>query len=274
MLSAAALVCAAATLSAPQPAGATVKASGQGHPASTVQVLLLGDSLATTLGPGLSEESWKYHIDLHDDGIVGCGITDSVHVEYLNVIEQMPYPCSPDPAPPGLSKYLSEPWPEQWKVWVQSDKPKVVMILDGRWEVPNRDYGGHWTDILHQKFADYTKSQLHNAIKIASAGRAHVVLLTTPCFDSGTFPDGKGYPEDNPTRIRTYNDMLYQAATSDPMVSVVDLFGMVCPKGKFSSSIDGVVVRSPDGIHFSLAGGNLLAAKILPTIEKLGRENT
>ena len=88
---------------------------------------------------------------------------------------------------------------------------------DGKF--PNRDYGGHWTDILHQKFADYTKSQLHNAIKIASAGRAHVVLLTTPCFDSGTFPDGKGYPEDNPTRIRTYNDMLYQAATSDPMVS-------------------------------------------------------
>ena len=271
MLSAVAVLFVAATLSAAQPAGAAVK--GSGH--SPVPVLLVGDSLATTLGLGLSEEDEKYHIDLHDEGIIGCGITDSVHVEYLNVIEQMPYPCSPDPAPPGLSKYLSEPWPEQWKGWVQSYKPKVVMILDGRWEVANRDYGGHWTDILHQKFGSYTRSQLHDAIKIAGAGGAHVVLLTTPCFDSGKFPDGKGYPEDSPTRIRTYNDMLYQAASADPkVVSIVNLFGMVCPKGKFSSSLHGVVVRSPDGVHFSLAGGNLLAAKILPIIEKLGRENT
>ena len=31
---------------------------------------------------------------------------------------------------------------------------------------------------------------------------------------------------------------------------MVDLDALVCPGGSFASSIDGVTVRAPDGVHF------------------------
>ena len=47
------------------------------------------------------------------------------------------------------------------------------------------------------------------------------------------------------------------------------------PRAQVESSrarIDGVVVRNPDGIHFTPAGGEVLAPKIMPAIVAVGRK--
>lgn len=43
------------------------------------------------------------------------------------------------------------------------------------------------------------------------------------------------------------------------------------PDGHFTWTIDGKVVRQPDGIHTTVDGGNYLAPKILPELAAIGR---
>jgi hypothetical protein len=63
-----------------------------------------------------------------------------------------------------------------------------------------------------------------------------------------------------------------QVAAAHPQTdSVVDLNAAVCPKGKFASSVDGVPMRRPDGVHFTLPGGVALVPKLMPAIVASGR---
>ena len=42
------------------------------------------------------------------------------------------------------------------------------------------------------------------------------------------------------------------------------------PAGTYAPSIDGVVVRSSDGIHLTEAGGLWLRSRILPQVGRIG----
>jgi hypothetical protein len=52
----------------------------------------------------------------------------------------------------------------------------------------------------------------------------------------------------------------------------MDLNHMLAPGGAYAATVDGVEVRSSDGIHISPAGGELLQSEILPGIARLGLE--
>ena len=41
----------------------------------------------------------------------------------------------------------------------------------------------------------------------------------------------------------------------------------------YTASLHGVDVRSPDGVHISVAGGQLLQREILPVIDQIGMES-
>jgi len=61
-------------------------------------------------------------------------------------------------------------------------------------------------------------------------------------------------------------------AAHDPAITVIDLNRLLDPDGTYTQSINGVVVRSTDGIHISIAGGELLRATIDPVVARLGLE--
>jgi len=61
------------------------------------------------------------------------------------------------------------------------------------------------------------------------------------------------------------------AAQNPKTDSVVDLDKLVCPRGTYTSTINGVVVRRTDGVHFTDAGGTLLAPALMPPIVAAGR---
>jgi hypothetical protein len=117
--------------------------------------------------------------------------------------------------------------------------------------VVDRIFDGRWTNILNPTFRNYVKRQLELAVREGTANGAQMVLLTAPCYSSGEQPDGSPWPEDSPSRLRVYNDLLYQVAAEYPSkTSVLNLNSIVCPGGKFTSTLDGVVIRAPDGVHF------------------------
>jgi hypothetical protein len=112
-----------------------------------------------------------------------------------------------------------------------------------------------------------------------------MVMMTAPCYDSGEQPDGAPWPEDSPQRLAIYNGLVREVAAENPTkVTLLDLDALVCPQGQFEPVIDGVTVRQPDGVHFTVPfglsetggadpdGGQFLSPELWPTIVKVGRE--
>jgi hypothetical protein len=158
---------------------------------------------------------------------------------------------------------------------VKQLNPNVVVLLAGGAEVLDRSFDGTTTNILNPVFADYVKSQLEKAVRIATAGGALMVFMSKPCQSTGEQPDGSPWPEDSSARQAVYNSLLRQVAQNNPGKAYLqDLNSYVCPDGRYSATLHGVPVRSPDGVHFTYGqkgtGGDYLAPAILPYWAELG----
>ncbi len=83
--------------------------------AEPVRVLLFGDSVALTLGIGLSAaaDQAKYGYVLSDKGILGCGVVDGPEVELMGARDTTPSACDGSPLVPG-EPAVDQPWPNQW----------------------------------------------------------------------------------------------------------------------------------------------------------------
>ena len=257
------------------PTGSTTTTTSPGAPAGAapVRVLLFGDSVALTLGIGLSfpPDQSRYGYVLSDKGILGCGVVNGPQVQLMGARDDAPPACDGSPLQPGESAD-KKPWSYQWLDAMNEVKPNVVVLLAGRWEVVDREYQGTWTNILNPVYAAYVKQQLEEASQLVTSTGAHLVYLTAPCTNEGEQPDGASWPEDNPARLAVFNKLVHQVAAEHPSTdSVVDLNAAACPGGKYASTVDGVVLRRPDGVHFTNAGGIWLAPKLMPAIVAAGR---
>jgi hypothetical protein len=253
-----------------------------------VRVLLVGDSLALTLGIGLqgalTNDPSKYgRLRLFNQGIPGCGVADGTTGIEQGTTFIVPPPCTPDPqsadCPPGgvfgpKQNVPCQSWTAAWADWVRQMKPNVVVLLAGGNEVKDRLYDGVMTSILNPRFASYVETQLEKAVRIATAGGALMVLMTKPCQSTGNQPNGHPWPEDSPARQAVYNSLLRKVAAEYPnKVYLQDLNADVCPGGSYVEGLNGVPVRQPDGLHFDMVpgtGGAYLAPAILPYWVKLG----
>jgi peptidoglycan/LPS O-acetylase OafA/YrhL len=230
-----------------------------------VRALVVGDSTALTLDIGLNEFARvDYDVEPFNAGILGCGVTDGAEYQEKGVDAPMAVQCRGAPA--------RVQWPTLWKADIAKDHPNVVMILAGRWEVSNRTYDGHWTNIENPTYAAYVKRQLRYAVGVAGSSGASVVLMTAPCYDTGEQPDGQPWPEDSRTRLGIYNGIVRQVVASTPGVTLLNFNAMACPGGQYEEYMDGQQVRLADGIHFTFTGGNVFASRIWPFIVKLGRQ--
>jgi hypothetical protein len=238
-----------------------------------VRVLLFGDSVALTLGLGLSDSAAqaKYGYVLSDKGILGCGVVFGPEVEIMGARDVTPAACDGSQLTAG-EPANQQPWPYQWLAAINVVHPNVVVVLAGRWEVVDREYQGQWTNILSPAYAAYVKQQLEATSKLVTSAGSHLVFLTAPCTSEGEQPDGAPWPEDDPARVAEFNKLLRQVAGAHPQTdSVVDLNAAACPRGKFASTVDGVVMRRTDGVHFTLAGGVALIPALMPAIVASGR---
>jgi hypothetical protein len=118
------------------------------------------------------------------------------------------------------------------------------------------------------------EASLEQAVRVGTSSGALMVLMTSPCFDSGEQPNGQPWPEDSATRLAKYNAIVRQVAARHPTTVQLDDFGaQLCPGGKFTSSFDGVQIRDGDGIHIvpTAAAGQWLDERVLPDVVRVGR---
>ncbi|MEY2451341.1 MAG: hypothetical protein QOD92_915 [Acidimicrobiaceae bacterium] len=232
---------------------ATTASPALGLPSASRQerVLLMGDSTACSLWPGLDAVGRAEGIATDQGSVFGCGIAaDEITSTRNEAVTPNSNRCRAflDYVEP-LALARSRPTVVLWmSIWEKSD-----LVVDGNTIVAGTP---EWeTTIL---------ARMDGALARLTAGGARVVLIT------------EAAPAPNPAQgIETYdrqaddegyarlNDLLRRFAARHPQsVTLFDLAERVCPGGApCPSEVDGIEAR-PDGHHFTPAAA-VWAVRIL-----------
>ena len=230
--------------------------AGQATTKSPPKVVVLGDSLAYTLGFALQATA-PAGTTVVNGGLFGCGLVLGTY-------------ASNNPPTPELAMFpacntntpVSQQWPARDRTTVADTGPgDVVLFVAGTWEAQDVLRDGRWTNIEQPADQRYLLDQMRLAVTIGTAHGAHVDLATMPALASGAaFHEGP-LPEDSTTRRLLYDKLIREVASEFPgKVSVLDYGGILSPGGVFTRYLDGVEVRTPDNVHTpAYAPGNVFA---------------
>jgi hypothetical protein len=158
-----------------------------------VKVLLVGDSLAGSLGVGLAPYASEEHVQIVNEGIPGCSLSMQTEIKVLFYTVPPSAPCDVGNNPDSLL--------DVWRQWVDAFNPDVVVYL-GRGETFDQQVGGEWESADQPSFDSYLASRYQEAVNVLGSRGAAVVLAATPYSDSGTTPSGALWPEDVPARAQ------------------------------------------------------------------------
>ena len=216
------------------------------------RVLLVGDSTACSLWPGLAAVGAATGIATDQGSVFGCGVASGEITTTRNeAITPNSSRCS-TLVDSAQSEALarSRPTVVVWmSIWEKSD-----LVVDGHTVVAGTPAGER--EIM---------ARMDAALARLTAGGARVVLVTEAApapnpaegtLTTSTKADNDGYARLNALLVR------FQARHRD-QVSIVDLASKLCPKGPpFPERVDGLVAR-PDGRHFTPAAATWAARWIL-----------
>jgi peptidoglycan/LPS O-acetylase OafA/YrhL len=207
-----------------------IQSGGQRAP-GTRTVAVFGDSVAWTLmrylppTPGLSFTNYT---------TIGCGVARGGPYRYFGATLNQKAEC--------------DAWPTRWAQRINHDRPDVVLLIIGRWEIVDRMHEGRWTHIGDPVYDAYLRGELGRALDILGSTGARVVVTTEPYNRRGEKSDGSLYSEDDPDRVDDWNTLLRRVVSQRPKVTVLDLNKKLGPNGGYTTKVDGIRVRS-DGVH-------------------------
>jgi peptidoglycan/LPS O-acetylase OafA/YrhL len=208
-----------------------VKSSSGQLATGTKRVAVFGDSVAWTLmrylppTPGLSLTNYT---------TIGCGVARGGPYRYAGETLNQKPEC--------------DAWPSRWSQRINHDRPDVVLLIIGRWEVVDRVNEGDWTHIGGDAYDAYLRAELQRALDILTSTGARVVVTTEPYNRRGERADGSLYPEDQPVRADRWNTLLRSVIGNRPDVTVLDLNKKLSPDGYYTNKVDGIKMRM-DGVH-------------------------
>ncbi len=222
------------------------------------RVVLVGDSVAVTLGYGLMPAARAAGVDVVSRGALGCGIatagesSDGAHT-----------------FPPATA---CAAWPQTWGAALDQQQADILAVLVGRWELTDRYLHGRWQHIGDPDLDAYLAERLDAVAALGVSHHVKVAFLTAPCFRGGELADGSSSVMDQPARVERWNQLVAEAVGRHPNdTRLADVHGALCPTGTFSAAVDGVLARWDDGIHLTAGGGRLVARTLVPELMSLAR---
>jgi peptidoglycan/LPS O-acetylase OafA/YrhL/lysophospholipase L1-like esterase len=230
------------------------------HP---LRVMLVGDSVANSLAPGLAVTAKARGYEFWNASIPGCGLGTDVGDRWFDEWRGVYPPCLPG-------------WRDRWPGEVKAYHPDLVVGLFGAQDAFDRRINGQVVKFDTPGGAKLAQSDLEGAMSLLSSRGAHVVLLTTPYYVLG-WPQ-KVQVERSPLFapwVNRYNDIERSVAQEQSKrVSVVDLNHFLDPAGHWTDTVDGVKVRTFDRCHLSLQGAAFVAKWLTPKLADIAAAAT
>jgi hypothetical protein len=218
------------------------------------RVLVVGDSVAKTLGDGFERGGNAVGVEIFNRGQLACGLAQHAVLEHGGAFKATEATC--------------DEWPSLWEGFVAEVSPVVSVVVFDVFVVQDLEVDGVGLPFASTKSDKYLLRQLDRGVEILRAQGGKVVLLTAPYNQR---PVAVGQPskfdEDDRARINHWNDLLegYVKDRGDPGVTLVDLNGYLSPDGEYVNTLQGVELRY-DGVHFNPDAAELIFQWLLPQL--------
>jgi len=219
------------------------------------RVLLVGDSLAFTLGvPWLSNEE-RYGVQLANAALLGCAFTTQGELDVDGTWEAQSTGCTTAA--------------QNWAKEASAIKAQMVVVELGYRDQLNWKINGKVVHLGQPAFDAYVQSQINRFVTLMAADGRKVLFLSVPYTSPPNEPDGSPAPAADPARHTLINSMLEEAARRHPStVSVLNVDRTVSPGNHYNAKVNGQLCRF-DGVHFSAYCSELLEPRVLGEVRKL-----
>jgi peptidoglycan/LPS O-acetylase OafA/YrhL len=228
-------------------------------PPAPTKVLIVGDSVAGTLGLGFDVVGPESNLQVWNRGTLGCGLLRGGEVVMGGQITPENSGC--------------DDWHTRWVENVDAFHPDVVLLLTGAWDVLDRRINGQWYRLGSVEYDNYFLTELDQATRLLSSEGAKVVVLTTPFFSRPELvgQTGHSWPEYDPWRIDRINGLYRDFVDAHPgQYTIIDLNKYVSPQGKFTDTMNGIKIRG-DGVHFTHDGSVMVDRWLAPQLSEIAQ---
>jgi peptidoglycan/LPS O-acetylase OafA/YrhL len=219
------------------------------------RVLMVGDSLAFTLGvPWLGNEE-RYGVQIANAALLGCAFTTEGELDVDGTWEAQSTGCATAA--------------ESWAKEASAINAQMVVVELGYRDQLDWKINGHVVHLGQPAFDTYVQSQINRFVNLMAVDGRKVLFLSVPYTSPPNEPDGSPAPAADPARHALINSMLQKAARRHPSnVSVLDVDQTVSPGDHYNAKVNGQLCRF-DGVHFSAYCSELLEPSVLGEVRKL-----
>lgn len=212
---------------------------------STSRVLVVGDSVAQTLGRGLERWGPSHGVAVWNTARYYCGVLHGgeIHIGWVT----------------GKG---CDQWGE-WRQAVATFNPQVVVVLATLWDVAARQFAPAepFRNPGDPAYDAHFVSEYTAAIDLLGRQGARVVILAPPCDSDLAISRQFAYER---------AALLTRVERARPHTAILDEDSRICPHGTFTQRLGGVAAR-PDGLHFSDAGADWVSRWLMPKIVSVAR---
>ena len=232
--------------------------SGTGPTSShriVARVLLIGDSTACTMLPGLQAVGDPVGVQVEDGAVIGCGVVSGEIapriVNGTNV--NAPTQNCQNRANAAEALALKSGRPDV-VLWASTWERSALVVGSGAHQKVVAEGSPQWSAVLRKRMET-------RVLQLTATG-ATVVMLTQAPFYEG-HPSGPTAQDKDFERL---NALLAQFASGNSRVDLIDLGSHVCPSGPpCPLVVDDTFVRG-DGMHYTPEGALWVARWLMPQL--------
>jgi hypothetical protein len=220
------------------------------------RVLLVGDSTACTMLPGLEAVARPVGVQVEDGAVIGCGIVSGEIAPQVfngaNINRGSRLCQQRAELAERLAVRAGRP---NVVVWASSWEREPLLVGTGAQQRVLVQGSPQWYALLRQRIA----ARVHGW----TADGSRVVMLTQPPFVDLGRPSGPTAQDGDFERLNT---LLTDFATKAAHVRAVNLAGIVCPSGPPCPIIVDNIWARGDGAHYSDEGALWVARWLMPQL--------
>ncbi|HEY6319362.1 MAG TPA: acyltransferase family protein [Acidimicrobiia bacterium] len=212
-------------------------------------LLVVGDSLAVSLLPGLERVASADRLTLATGAVDGCGLLTGSPLDPNNQLYPWSDACS-----------NAVPLIESRAVF--NSNPSIVLWVSGAWDERDRIVNGQEIQIGTAQGDKVMLQLMDESVHRLTANGAHlVIVLTAP------EPPNTSLAADPSRNRRTVElDAVLRQYAKIHGIPVVALAPLLCAKGPPCPSVVEHLVMRPDGYHFSADASFWIAQRIAPRL--------
>jgi len=220
------------------------------------RVLVVGDSTACTMLPGLEAVGSLTGIKVEDAAVIGCGVVSGrIAPDFLDGANVYAFTKVCQSRANTAVKSALKLGPPKVVIWSSSWERLALLVGSGSHQKVLQPGSSQWYHALMQRITE--------RVHLFTDAGATVYLLNQPAFVE---PGNPTHPTSNDDAFLRLNALLAKFALNRPHVVLVNLAAYVCPSGPPCPLYVGHIGIRADGAHYSLEGSLYVARWLIPQL--------